>query len=102
MALKKKSEVAANKAETTVNYDIKVTRAKDLENGTVMFDMIVNGVQINGCSYRTLSRKDGSGDFVKIGFPSRKGSDDKYYNQVYFKVDDDIIEQIENGINELL
>ena len=63
--------------EETKKYDIKVTRAKELQN-CIMFDMEVNGVVIYGCSYRELNRKDGSGSFVKINFPQRKGSDDKY------------------------
>lgn len=93
MAINKKKE-----AEKKIDYVIEVTRAKELDNGTIMFDMTANGVQIYGCSYKVLSRKDGSGDFVKIGFPSKKGSDDKYYNQAYFAVNDEIIAQIEKGI----
>ena len=95
----KKSNKAAEEAKAT--YQIEVTRAKELDN-CIMFDMIVNGVQIYGCSYRTLSRKDGSGDFAKIGFPSRKGKDGKYYNECYFKVTDELVDVIENGINEFI
>lgn len=100
MALAKAKKSAEAAAEVT--YDIKVTRAHELDNGTIMFDMTVNGVQIYGCSYKVLSRKDGSGDFAKIGFPSRKGSDGKYYNNCYFKIDNDLIEKvIEPQIDEL-
>lgn len=86
------------KEEKKLEYVITVTRAKELDNGTIMFDMIANGVMIYGCSYKVLSRKDGSGDFSKVGFPSKKGSDGKYYNQAYFQIDDSIMEQIEKGI----
>ena len=98
MAIQKKAKVEEKK----IDYVIEVTRAKELENGTIMFDMVANGVQIYGCSYKVLSRKDGSGDFVKIGFPSKKGSDDKYYNQAYFTMTEDIIQQIEKGIEAKL
>lgn len=81
----------------TENHSIEVTRTKLLED-VIMFDMVVNGVTIYGCSYRTLSRKDGSGTFAKVGFPSRKGKDDKYYNHVYVKLTEEDIETIEKGI----
>lgn len=99
MAISKK-ENKENKEEGR-KYEIKVTRAKDFQN-CIMFDMEVNGVTIYGCSYRELQRKDGSGSFVKINFPQRKGSDEKYYNYAYFKITDDMIGEIENGIEAVL
>lgn len=101
MALKVKAK-AENKTENAVNYDIKVTRAHALDNGVVMFDMVVNGVTIYGCNYRVLSRKDGSGDFGKIGFPSRKGADGKYYNEVYFSISNEIVENIEKQLEAMI
>ena len=95
MAISKKKEAKAS-------FDIKVTRAKELENGTIMFDMDVNGVSIYGCSYKTLQRKDNGEEFAKIGFPSRKGKDDKYYNNVFFKIEDETLKSIESGIESLL
>lgn len=80
---------------------IEVKRAKELKN-VIMFDMEINGIMIYGCSYRELERKDGSGSFVKIGFPSRKGSDDNYYNHVYVKLSDTDIDVIEKGIEALI
>lgn len=97
MAIKKNA-----KAEKATTYNVEVKRAKELENGTIMFDMEVNGVTIYGCSYKVLTRKDNGEEFAKIGFPSRKGSDDKWYNQVYFKVDDEIIAAIEKGIDAVV
>lgn len=90
---KKNTEKAAEKLQ------IEVTRAKDLaDKNVIMFDMVVNGVTIYGCSYREMQKKDGSGSFAKIGFPSRKGQDDKYYNHCYVKLTDDDITEIERGI----
>lgn len=79
------------------SHNIEVTRTKLLENA-IMFDMVVNGVTIYGCSYRTLERHDNGEQFAKIGFPSRKGKDDKYYNHVYVKLSPEDIETIEKGI----
>lgn len=100
MALSKNKK-GAESAKVEREYDIKVTRAHELENA-VMFDMDVNGVTIYGCNYKTLLRKDGSGEFIKIGFPSRKGSDGKWYSQAYFKITDEMAEEIEAQIDKLI
>lgn len=93
----------SKKNEEIVKHDIKVTRAKKLDDkNVIMFDMEVNGISIYGCSYRTLERKDGSGEFGKVGFPSHKASDDKYYSYCWFKISDDDMDIIENGIEALI
>lgn len=95
----KKQETA--KEETKVTYQVKVTRAKDIESA-IMFDMDVNGVKIYGCSYKELQRKDGSGSFYKIDLPQRKGSDGKWYSVAWFKITEDIQEIIEKQIEDLI
>lgn len=87
-------------AEATKNYDIKVTRVKEFDSN-ISFDMEVNGVTIYGCSYRTYTRKDGS-EFSAVSFPAKKGSDDKYYNHVYFKISEDMLADIEKQIETML
>ena len=82
------------------NHDIKVTRAKDIDSA-IMFDMVVNDVTIYGCAYRELERKDGSGSFAKISFPSKK-SGDNWYNQAFVKLSDEDIKTIEKQIEELI
>ena len=76
--------------------EIKVTRAKEFKDGGVVFDVTINDVNIYGC--RVVEGKDG--DFVS--FPSRKGSDDKYYNHAWYKLSkeetEDIISQVEKLI----
>lgn len=73
---------------------IVVKRAKEFDWG-ISFDMIVNDVTIYGC--KLLSKKDS--DDVFISFPSRKGTEGKYYNYAYVKLSDketeDIVAQIE-------
>ena len=59
---------------------VEITRAKAFDNGGVVFDCIINGVSIYGC--RVVEGKNG--DF--ISFPSRKGSDGKYYSHAYIKL----------------
>lgn len=59
------------------NPVLDVSRVKMWDNGGVTFDLTVNGVKIYGC--RVV--EGNKGDF--IGFPSRKGSDGKYYSHAY-------------------
>ena len=97
----KSKKADAKKEQEKIVYNIEVKRAKELENGTIMFDMVANGVTIYGCSYKVLTRKDNGQEFGKVGFPSRK-SGDKYYNEAYFYIDAETLEKIENGIQALI
>ena len=100
MALKK-NVAKKEQPKQECAYEIEVTRAKDAKTA-IMFDMKVNGVMIYGCSYKTLHRKDDGSEFAKIGFPSRQGSDGNWYNNVYFKITDEMIDTIEKGLDALL
>lgn len=65
-----------------------VNRVKAFEWGTT-FDLTVNGVTIYGC--RALTSREGV-DF--ISFPSRKGSNDKYYNIAYVPLSGEDVQKI--------
>ena len=77
-----------------VKNSIKVTRGHVFDDGSVAFDMEVNGVSI----YNSTLREGKNGQFVS--FPSRKAKDGKYYSHVYVKLSEediaDIIEQLES------
>ena len=95
--------IKRNKEEAAKNHEIKVTRANVIEDkNVIMFDMIVNDVQIYGCSYKTLTNHETNEDFAKIGFPSRKGKDDKWYNNAYVKLTSEDITAIEKQIEALI
>ena len=76
-----------------VKNEIKVTRGHVFDDGTVAFDMEVNGVSI----YNATLREGKNGQFVS--FPSRKGKDGKYYSHVFVKLSKEdtksIVEQLE-------
>lgn len=91
---------STKKQETKQVYDVKVTRAKEVKEGSVAFDMIVNGVNIYGCWYRE-GNSNGQ-DYELISFPSRKADDGKYYNYAWFKVEDDVKAQIIAQLEELV
>ena len=104
MAISKKNTKKATeekKQEVIQDNKIEVTRVKELEN-VIMFDALINGVKIYGMSYREVEKKDGSGTFAAIDFPSRKGNDGKWYAHAWVKLSDNDVDTIERGIEALL
>lgn len=91
MAIKKKSE------ELKQEMNVTIKRAKEFQSGDIGFDMEVNGITIYGCVYKNTDK----GNFVS--FPAKKNEKDgKYYNHVYFKIDDELLKEIEDKLSELL
>lgn len=97
------------KTEQTVissKFEVSVTRAREIKKEdneqVIAFDINVNGITIYGMIYRSGVSENGK-DYELISFPARKGTDDKYYNHVYFPISrelqDGIIEQITNNLS---
>lgn len=93
--------IAKKKAEEPkTNFDVEVKKIKQLESGDIAFDMVANGITIYSCFYKE-GEKDGK-EYAFVSFPSRKGTDGKYYSHVYFKIDDDLLKDIQSQIESLL
>lgn len=100
---------AAN-AATTEGKDIftidqvSILRAKEFETekaSFVSFDMSVRGIKIYGMTLRKYTNSEGvEGDM--ISFPSRKGTDGKYYDYVWFPISKELREGIINKVIEKL
>ena len=88
-----KNEKKEQKYEYILNDVQNVRQWKD---GGITFTAIVNGIWIYGL--RIVETKD---DWF-VSFPSRKGSDDKYYKHVYFPIDEDIKNLIHAAIEKAL
>ena len=90
-----------NNNQESQTYDVKVTRAKEINDSTVVFDMVVNGVTIYGCWYREGKDRNGN-DYQMVSFPSHEAENGKYYNHCWFKIEDDvkasIIEQLQKMV----
>lgn len=71
-----------------------VTRVTETSRGSILFDLVLNGVYIYGLSVWT-NQKTGQ-DY--ISFPSRKGSDGKYYSIAWAKLTDEDSEAILNEV----
>ena len=87
----------ANKEENKVYHTFEVIRAKAFENGSVSFDLTIDGF-ITIYNMRVVEGKNG--DF--ISFPQRKGTDGKYYSYVWFKMDDADEKAILEKVQEVL
>lgn len=84
--------------ENKVEYKATVLKAKEVKDGTVTFDMEVNGIKIYSCWYNEYINKSGK-EGTMLSFPSYKGSNGNYYNYVWFPISQemkkDIIAQLE-------
>lgn len=82
-------------------YDAKVTRAKEIKEGQVVFDMVVNGINIYSCWYREGKDKNGK-DYTMVSFPSQKADNGKYYNHCWFKIEDSLKDEIVAQLQKLV
>ena len=73
-----------------------VKNIKQFEDGHITFTAIVNGIALN--NLRVVETAD---DWF-VAFPSRKGTDGKYYKYVYFPIDNDIKKMIGAAIEKAL
>lgn len=81
--------------ETLKSVTLSVSMVKEWSNG-LTFTLTVDRVSIYGC--RIVSGKNG--DF--ISFPSRKGSDGKYYNHAYINLSDEELKVVFDMVRSAL
>lgn len=88
----------------TRTFDVNVTKAREVKDGVVVFDMEVNGVNIYSCWYREYITKEGK-EGTMISFPQEKAEIDgetKYFNRAWFPISnelkDSIIEQLQKVV----
>ena len=79
-------------------HEVKNVRVVEGKNGDlVFFTLVLNGVTIYNCRVATGK----NGDF--ISFPQYKGSDGKYYNNVYVSLSDEdskkLLDEIQAAID---
>lgn len=95
----KGSQKESNEAKR--EYECVVTRAKEIKEGTVSFDMEVNGVKVYGCWYKEGTNKDGK-DYQIVDLPQEKGSDGKYYSIAWFPMSKEVRENIIEQLQKLV
>lgn len=70
--------------ETLKVNDFRVRRARAIENGIIMADLVINGITVYGM--KVLANKKTGEAF--LAFPQEKGKDGKYYSIVHAKLSD--------------
>lgn len=104
---KKENNTTEQKKEVRTDYEVKVLKVTPRQNreGCYRFNCEVNGITIYGMEYITYTAKGGD-QRTFIAFPQYQSSDGKYYNHVYFAVNDPLntkcFSEIERQIEELL
>ena len=97
MAFTKKGKTAEKKAVVCGKVDsFEILKATQYSWG-VGFNMILNGVTIYNCTVAETKE----GNFF-VSFPSRKGSDGKWYSYVYFRFSEDDQNAILAAVSEKL
>lgn len=85
-----------NQAPERVQHVYSVRRAKEFNDGGIVFDLNVDDITIYGC--RIIQGK--KGDFVS--FPQRKGKDGNYYSHVYLALTEEETEEILEKVGKIL
>lgn len=93
MAFKKKVQTAKENGKME---SFEILKATQYDWGT-SFNMILNGVTIYNCN--VAETKEGK-NF--ISFPSRRGSDGKYYSYVYFRFSDEDMNKVLEAVADKL
>lgn len=99
MAFKNSTSNNTEKTETKVTkLAYTISRVKEVTDTMVSFNINVNGVTIYGMKVIKYKSKKTGEDGMMVAFPTRKGTDDKYYNICTFsmtqEMQDDIINQV--------
>lgn len=103
----KKENTTEQKKEVRTDYTVKVLKVMPRQNreGCYRFNAEVNGITIYGMEYITYTAKGGDQRSF-VAFPQYQSSAGKYYNHVYFPVNDPlntkVFGDIERQIEELL
>ena len=100
MPVEIQAEEPEAKAEK-ITYTVEVTSAKVVSDKRAIFNATVNGIKIDGfalCEYTNQKKETG----YMVQYPSRKGSDGKYYHSVWFPVSKEIRESIVNQVLSLI
>lgn len=87
-------------SKSTNIFEVEVTRAKEIKEGKIAFDMKVNGISVYNCWY-VKGEKNGK-EYEIINLPQYKGSNDKYYSYVWFPISRELKEDIISQLEKLI
>ena len=103
MAFKNSTSGNTEKTETKVTkLAYTISRVKEVTDTMVSFNINVNGVTIYGMKVIKYKSKKTGEDGMMVAFPTRKGSDDKYYNICTFSMTQEMQDDIINHVLDQL
>lgn len=94
----------SKKEKKEFNMDIvtlQVKSARQFNNGRVGFTLECNGITIYNMIAFPYNDKEGNEQWG-VSFPQKKGSDGKYYNEVWFPINEEVRKDILDMIDEVL
>lgn len=100
MVKKENSKATKAQEKAKVTYTVEVLRANEIKENTYGIDLVINGVKVYGCIFKQ-GVKDGK-EWSLLDFPSRKGTDGKYYTYCWCPLDKGTLAVIEGQIAEKL
>lgn len=94
----KKVQEKTTEATTGTTYTYTISNVKEVTDTMVSFRLVINGITIYGMKVIKYKSKKTGEEGMMVSFPSRKGSDGKYYNELTFpmtkEMSDDIIKKV--------
>ena len=99
-AVKVQDKTVESTTGTTYTYTI--SNVKEVTDTMVSFRMVINGITIYGMKVIKYKSKKTGEDGMMVSFPSRKGSDGKYYNELTFPMTKDMSDDIIKKVLESL
>lgn len=95
--MKSKNQQTQDQERAYLNLEsFKLLRANPVRGGVVFFDAEINGLTVYGM--KVVPLKDGSGDF--IAWPSYKGQDGNFHNNVFAWLRPETQESILKAVQE--
>ena len=89
-------------ATTGTTYTYSISNVKEVTDTMVSFRMVINGITIYGMKVIKYKSKKTGEEGMMVSFPSRKGSDGKYYNELTFPMTKDMSDDIIKKVLEAL
>jgi DNA-binding cell septation regulator SpoVG len=89
-------------ATTGTTYTYTISNVKEVTDTMVSFRMVINGITIYGMKVIKYKSKKTGEEGMMVSFPSRKGSDGKYYNELTFPMTKDMSDDIIKKVLEAL
>lgn len=104
MAFKDNAVSDNNKVEGTTGttYTYTISKVKEVTDTMVAFNININGVNIYGMKVVKYKSKKTGEMGMMVAFPTRKGSDGKYYNECSFPMSKEMSEDIIAKVLEAL